>query len=86
MHYEEDGSFKMWCWRRTEKIKRTDRITNEEVLRRMDEKRTILDAVMKRKANWLGHIMRTGGPLFDAIEGKIAIEGSKGQEDSEEEK
>jgi hypothetical protein len=25
-------SFEMWCWRRTEKISETDRLTNEEVL------------------------------------------------------
>ncbi|KDR18382.1 hypothetical protein L798_07764 [Zootermopsis nevadensis] len=32
-------SFEMWCWRRIEKIRWTDRGTNEEVLRRVNEQR-----------------------------------------------
>jgi squalene cyclase len=30
-------SFKMWCWRRMEKISWTDRVGNEEVLLRVKE-------------------------------------------------
>jgi hypothetical protein len=30
-------SFKMWCWRRMEKISRTDHVRNEEVLLRVKE-------------------------------------------------
>ncbi|MGX9339094.1 hypothetical protein, partial [Pantoea dispersa] len=31
-------SFEMWCWRRMEKVKWTDRMRNYEVLRRVGEK------------------------------------------------
>ncbi|KAI5751634.1 hypothetical protein M8J77_009424 [Diaphorina citri] len=34
-------SFEMWVWRRLEGIKWSDRVRNEEVLRRVDEKREI---------------------------------------------
>ena len=64
-------SFEMWCWRRMEKIRWTDRITNEEVLRRVEEKRNILETIRIRKANWMGHIMRRRGLLLDVIEGKV---------------
>ncbi|KDR09341.1 hypothetical protein L798_15108, partial [Zootermopsis nevadensis] len=70
-------SFEMWCWRRIEKIRWTDRVTNEEVLRRVNEQRNILQAITRRKANnWLGHIMRRNGLLSDIIEGQV--EGKRG--------
>jgi hypothetical protein len=35
------GSSEVWCWRRMEKISWTDRMRNEEVLRRVKEERNI---------------------------------------------
>ena len=51
-------SFEMWCWRRMEKISWTDHVRNEEVLFRVNEQRNILHEIRKRKANWIGHILR----------------------------
>ena len=51
-------SFEMWCWRRMEKISWTDHVRNEEVLFRVNEQRNNLHAIRKRKANWIGHILR----------------------------
>jgi len=64
-------SFKMWCWRRMEKIRWTDNVRNEEVLLRVKEQRNILHEVSKRKANWIGHILRRNCLLQRVIEGKI---------------
>jgi hypothetical protein len=50
--------FEMWCWRRMEKISWTDRVRNEEVLHRVKEERNILLTIKRRKANWIGHILR----------------------------
>ena len=36
-------SFEMWCWRGMEKIKWSERVTNEQVLDRIGEKRTLLN-------------------------------------------
>jgi len=44
-------SFKMWCWRKMEKISWTDHVRNEEVLLRVNEQRNILHEIRKRKAN-----------------------------------
>jgi len=41
-----------------EKISWTDRVRNEEVLRRVKEQRNILHEISKRKASWIGHILR----------------------------
>ena len=54
-----------------EKIILTDRVRNEEVLHRVKEKRNILHTVMRRKANWIGHILRRNCLLKHSIEGKI---------------
>ena len=64
-------SFEMWCWRRIEKISWTDQVINEEVLLRVNEQRNILHEIRKRKANWIGHILRRNCLLKQVIEGKI---------------
>ena len=64
-------SFEMWCWRMMEKIIWTDRVRNEEVLLRVKEQRIILHEISKRKANWIGHILRRKCLLQRVIEGKI---------------
>jgi len=35
------------------------------------EKRTLLNNILHRKANWIGHILRRNCLLHDAIEGQI---------------
>jgi hypothetical protein len=54
-----------------EKISWTDRVTNEEVLLRVKEQRNIVHEVSKRKANWIGGILRRNCLLQQVIEGKI---------------
>ena len=44
---------------------------NEEVLLRANEMRNILHEIIKRKANWIGHILRRNFLLKQVIEGKI---------------
>jgi hypothetical protein len=65
------GRFEMWCWRKMEKISWTDRVRNEEVLHTVKEERNILHTVKRRKANWIGHILRRNCLLKHVIEGKI---------------
>jgi hypothetical protein len=64
-------SFEMWCWKRMEKISWTDHVRNEEVLLRVKEQRNILHEIRKRKAYWIGHILRRNCHLQRVIEGKI---------------
>jgi len=53
-----------------EKISWTDHVRNEEVLLRAMEQRNILHEISKRKANWIGHILRRNCLLQRVIEGK----------------
>ena len=54
-----------------EKISWTDHVRNEEVLLRVNEQRNILHEKRKRKANWIGHILRRNCLLKQVTEGKI---------------
>jgi hypothetical protein len=54
-----------------EKISWTDHVRNEDVLFRVKEQRNNLDEIPKRKANWIGHILRRNCLLQRVIEGKI---------------
>ena len=54
-----------------EKIGLTDHVRNEDVLLRVKEKRNILHEIRKRKAYWIGHILRRNCLLQRVIEGKI---------------
>ena len=54
-----------------EKISWTDHVRNEEVLLTFKEQRNILHEIRKRKANWIGHILRRNSFLQRVIEGKI---------------
>ena len=51
-------SCEMWCWRTMEKISWTDHVRNEDVLLRVNEQKNILHEIRRRKANWIGHILR----------------------------
>jgi hypothetical protein len=54
-----------------EKISWTDHVRNEEVLLRVKEQSNILHEISKRKAKWIGHILRRNCLLQRVIEGKI---------------
>jgi hypothetical protein len=54
-----------------EKISWTCRVRNEEVLHRVKEERNVLLTIKRRKANWIGHILRRNCLLKHVIEGKI---------------
>jgi hypothetical protein len=53
-----------------EKISWTDHVRNE-VLLRVKEQRNILHEISKRKAYWIGHILRRNCLLQQVTEGKI---------------
>jgi hypothetical protein len=46
-------------------------VRNEKVLLRVKEQRNILHEIRKRKANWIGQILRRNCLLQRVIEGKI---------------
>ena len=73
-------AMEMWLWRRMEKISYTERVTNEEVLKRVGEERQLLNLIRNRKKNWIGHILRGDGIVKEVIEGRIEGERTKGRQ------
>jgi hypothetical protein len=66
-----------------EKISWTDHVRNEDVLLRVKEQRNILHEICKRKANWIGHILRRNCLLQrvteEKIKGGIEVTGRRGR-------
>ena len=48
----------MWRWRRMEKIQWSKKVTNEQILERIREERILLNNILRRKAIWIGPILR----------------------------
>ena len=63
--------FEMWCLRRMGKFKWSDLISNEDVLKTLKTKRTLLKNVKSRKLKYYGHIKRKNNILTTALEGKM---------------
>ena len=72
-------AFEMWIWRRMEKINWRDKITNEQVLEIVKEKRTLIDVIRSRKKKWIGHVLRGNGLLKEIIEGRIVGKRPRGR-------
>ena len=66
-----------------ENIKWTERITNEAVLQRVGEERELITTIVKRKKNWIGHILRGGGVVRDVTEGRMRVRNQEVEEDLE---
>jgi hypothetical protein len=58
-------------------------VRNEDVLHRVKEERNILHTVQRRKANWIGHILRRNCLLKrvieEKLEGRIEVTGIQGR-------
>lgn len=61
-----------------EKVSWVDKKTNEEVLNTVNEKRCIMDTIVRRKKNWIGHVLGGDGLLKVVLEGRM--EGKRARE------
>jgi len=64
-------SFEMWCKEKDRKDQLDRSCEKWKVLLRVNEQRNIPHEISKRKANWIGHILRRNCLLQRVIEGKI---------------
>ena len=63
-----------------EKIKCPEKVTNEEILERTEEKRTLVNNILHRKVNWIDHILRRNYLHNDVIEFKMTeVKGGEGR-------
>ena len=64
-------ALEMWLWRGIEKISWRDRVSNQDVLIKVDERRCLMRTIWQRKKNWIGHVLRGNGLLKDVLEGRM---------------
>ena len=48
----------MWLWKKLEKNKWQDKISNDEVPTTVNESRCLIRTIGERKKNWIGHVLR----------------------------
>ena len=72
-------AFEMWIWRRMMGISWTERKTNEEVLRMVEEERSLIETIRQRQHRWIGHILRRNTLLGDIIEGRLEGKKTRGR-------
>src|SRR6218665_1564443 len=70
-------AFEMWIWRRMERMSWTEHRTNEEILKKVEENRSLMDIIRTRQKNWIGHILRGNSLQREIMEGRM--EGKRGR-------
>jgi len=76
------NAFEQWCYRRILKIKWNDKITNEEVLKRMKQNEMCLyKSIQKQKMAYTGHVLRgsSGESALRILEGKLNANTAQGR-------
>jgi hypothetical protein len=64
--------FEKLCWRRMEKIRWTSHVKNS-VLYRVKEEKNVPRTLTRRKADWIGFILRKNGLTERKIGGRIEV-------------
>ena len=71
-------ALEMWTWRRMEKISWTDKVTNEDVLKKVNESMNMLNVIRQRKRKWIGPVLRHDEFLQEIFEGRMKGRSTKG--------
>jgi hypothetical protein len=65
----------MWCWGENGEGKKwSEEVTNEEDIERIGQTRSLLNDILSRKSNSIGHNVRINCLVCDAIEGQMTEE------------
>ena len=72
-------AFEMWCYRRMLKVSWTEKTTNEEILNRVQETRSIWKTLTRRRDRMIGHILRHGGLTQMVVEGRAEGKRTRGR-------
>ena len=74
------NSFEMWMYRKMLKISYTSHTTNEEVLKRVNEKGLSLEKNIKmRKTQYFGHLIRKDKMQKSLLEGRVCAKRPRGR-------
>ena len=79
MYKKKLEAFEMWCYRRMLKISWVDKVTNEEVLKRVEEERSLWGTLKRRRDKMIGHILRHEGIVRDILEAETGFKRGRGR-------
>ena len=73
-HWRIDA-FELWCWRRLLRVSRTERRSNQSILKEISPEYSLKGLMLKLKLQYFGHLMRRADllektPTLGKIEGK----------------
>ena len=72
-------AFEMWCWRKMEGVSYRERKTNEEVLGMVGQNRALIEVILERKKNWMGHVLRGDGLMLEVMEARMEGKARRGR-------
>jgi hypothetical protein len=58
----------MWCWRKMKIMIWTDRVKNEEAIKRVREENKFILKIERKMDNWISYILRRNGLLKHVTE------------------
>ena len=70
----------MWFYRRILRVSWVDRVTNEEILRRVGQGRALLGEIRRRQMEFLGHLIRGEGMEYRCLTGMIEGRRARGRQ------
>ena len=62
-----------------EKISWMDKVTNEDVLKKVNESKNTLNVIRQRKRKWIGHVLRHDKFLQEIFEGRMKGRSTRGR-------
>jgi len=62
-----------------EKISWRDKITSDDVLKRVNEERSLLNEIWQQKHRWIGHVLRHDSFLQGIFEGRMLGKRTRGR-------
>jgi len=73
-------ALEMWIWLRMGKISWMDKVTNEDVLKKVNESKNMLNVIRQRKRKWrIGHVLRYNEFLHEIFEGRMKGRSTRGR-------
>ena len=72
-------TLEMWIFRRLARVSYKDRVTNEEVLRRLGVKRELLSKIRSHKLSYFGHIARHDSLQKTVLTGRVKGKRGRGR-------
>ena len=62
-------AFELWCWRRLLRVPRTERRSNQSILKEISPEYSLEERMLKLKLQYFGHLMR----ITDSLEKTLML-------------